>query len=219
MSSDNETRMIFSNNIKRYAAERHLQQTDIANICKVSTSAVNSWFLGQKIPRMDKIKMLADFFGISVSDLVEKRLDPKEAIKQQLPPNCFPIAKRKYPLLGKIACGQPIFAEEDRESYIMSGMDIDADFCLQASGDSMIGARIMDGDIVFIRSQSMVDNGEIAAVIIDDEATLKRVYYTPGEKIILMSENPKYPPLVYIGEELDTIHILGKAVAFQSDVK
>ena len=83
----------------------------------------------------------------------------------------------------------------------------------------MIGARIYDGDIVFIRSQSTVDNGEIAAVIINDEATLKRVYYYPNEeKLILSPENPRYAPLVYIRDELESIKILGKAVAFQSTV-
>ena len=83
----------------------------------------------------------------------------------------------------------------------------------------MINARIMDGDIVFIREQSMVDDGEIAAVVIEDEATLKRVYYYREEnKLVLQAENPKYRPLVYSGAELDTIRILGKAVAFQSDL-
>ena len=83
----------------------------------------------------------------------------------------------------------------------------------------MTGARIHDGDIVFIRQQSMVDNGNIAAVVINDEATLKRVYYYPDEgKLILSPENPKYAPMVYIGHELENIKILGKAVAFQSSV-
>jgi repressor LexA len=96
---------------------------------------------------------------------------------------------------------------------------LDADFCLRAHGDSMIGARIYDGDIVFIRSQNSVDNGEIAAVIINDEATLKRVYFYPDEeKLILTPENPRYAPLVYLGGELENIKILGKAIAFQSAV-
>lgn len=131
----------------------------------------------------------------------------------------MPIKKQKIRLLGEIACGEPIFCDEDRESYVEVGTDIRADFCLRAKGDSMINARIMDGDIVFIREQSMVDDGEIAAVVIEDEATLKRVYYYREEnKLVLQAENPKYRPLVYSGEELDTIRILGKAVAFQSDL-
>lgn len=123
------------------------------------------------------------------------------------------IQKKKFPLLGEIACGEPIYADEDKESYVMADMDIDADFCLTAKGDSMINAVIYDGDIVFIKSQPIVENGEIAAVIIEDEATLKRVYYYPElNKIILQPENPKYKPFVYTNEELEQIRILGKAV-------
>ena len=96
---------------------------------------------------------------------------------------------------------------------------IDADFCLLCRGDSMIGARIRDGDIVYIRSQSEVDNGQIAAVVIGDEATLKRVYYYPEKgQLTLQAENPQYEPLVYLGEELDEIRIAGLAVAFLSAV-
>ena len=134
--------------------------------------------------------------------------------------NVFPIKTHKIPLLGDIACGEPIFASEDKESYVLAGTDIRADFCLRACGDSMINARIYDGDIVFIREQPMVEKGEIAAVIINDEATLKRVYYYPEQnKIILNPENPAYEPFVYVGEELNSIRILGKAIAFQSDVR
>ena len=127
------------------------------------------------------------------------------------------IQKKKFPLLGEIACGEPIYADEDKESYVMADMDIDADFCLTAKGDSMINARIYDGDIVFIKKMPIVDNGAIAAVIIDDEATLKRVYYYPEKnKLVLQAENSMYEPFVYVGEELEQIRILGKAVYFMS---
>jgi repressor LexA len=130
------------------------------------------------------------------------------------------IPVKRLPILGRIACGEPILASEDRAGYVLADGNIDADFVLRASGDSMTGARIYDGDLVFIRSQSAVDNGEIAAVIISDEATLKRVYYYPEEeKLILSPENPKYAPLVYIKNELSEVKILGKAIAFQSVVR
>ena len=129
------------------------------------------------------------------------------------------IEQKRLPLLGRIACGTPIYATSEYGSFCTPGGDIDADFCLAASGDSMIGARIFDGDIVFIRAQETVENGEIAAVIIGDEATLKRVYFYPEKnKLVLSPENPKYEPLVYIGEELNTVKILGKAVAYQSRI-
>ena len=131
--------------------------------------------------------------------------------------NISAVSVKKLPMLGSIACGEPIYAEEEHESFVSTTSALDADFCLRACGDSMTGARIFDGDIVFIRAQDSVDNGQIAAVIINDEATLKRVYFYPEEgKLILSPENPKYPPLVYIGEELNGIKIIGKAVAFQS---
>jgi len=136
--------------------------------------------------------------------------------------NIHPIELKRFPLLGEIACGIPTYANEDRESYVMAGTDIDADFCLKAKGDSMINARIYDGDIVFIRKQDIVNNGEIAAVVVnnDSEATLKRFfYYRERATLILRSENPAYEDLIFQNEELNEVHILGKAIAFQSDIK
>lgn len=132
----------------------------------------------------------------------------------------MPVATKRFPVLGDIACGKPIMANEEKELYVEAGTTIDADFCLRAKGDSMIGARIYDGDIVFIRKQEMVDNGDIAAVIIEDEASLKRVNYFPEKNLlILKAENAKYEDMVYTGEELNHIRILGRAVAFQSDIR
>lgn len=133
--------------------------------------------------------------------------------------NVFPLQRTRIPRLGEIACGEPSFCNEDRESYVMAGADVRADFCLKARGDSMTGARIMDGDIVFIRKDAELVNGGIYAVVIDDEATLKRVYYDEGaQELRLLAENPKYPTMVYSGERLAHVHVLGKAIAFQSDV-
>ena len=97
---------------------------------------------------------------------------------------------------------------------------IDADFYLIMKGESMINARIMDGDIVFIRQQPEVENGEIAAVAIDDEATLKRFYRDEETgTITLVAENPAYAPMVFTAENQKNVYILGKAIAFQSDVR
>lgn len=129
------------------------------------------------------------------------------------------LQKRNIPILGEIACGQPIVATEEHESYIGADDGMQVDYCLRAHGNSMTGARIYDGDLVFIRKQDTVENGEIAAVIINDEATLKRVYYYPNEqKLVLSPENPHYAPLVYVNEELSDVRIIGKAIAFQSAI-
>lgn len=131
-------------------------------------------------------------------------------------PGINPIPKTyKRPRLGTIACGEPILAEENIETYVDIPDNIKCDFTLVCKGDSMINARINDGDIVYIKQQSQVDNGEIAAVLIDNEATLKRVYIYE-DKVVLQPENTKYPPFVYTKEEMNNIRILGKAVGFTS---
>ncbi|MBF1340763.1 MAG: XRE family transcriptional regulator, partial [Mogibacterium diversum] len=130
-----------------------------------------------------------------------------------------PIDIHKIPLLGSVACGEPIFASEDRELYVEVGTNIKADYCLTAKGDSMINARINDGDIVFIQRTDSINNGEIGVVLIDNDVTLKRIYYYPNDnKLILQAENSKYEPMVYLNNELDKIRIIGKAIAFQSDI-
>ena len=131
--------------------------------------------------------------------------------------NLFPIEKKRFPLLGDKACENPLLSEE---GGIYIGTPGPPGLRLRTRGDSMIGARIYDGDIVFIQQADMVDDGEIAAVVIEDEATLKRVnYYPEKDLLILKAENSKYEDLIYTGEELNHIRILGRAVAFQSDIK
>lgn len=119
------------------------------------------------------------------------------------------------PILGTIACGEPILAEENIEGYFNMEKDLKADFCLYCKGDSMINARIYDGDLVFIKKQPDVEDGEIAAVLIDNEATLKRVYKVPG-RIILRAENPTFKPIELKEEDMKDIRIIGKAVGFCS---
>lgn len=130
-----------------------------------------------------------------------------------------PVKLKKFRMLGEISCGEPIFSEEDYDSYIDASANIEADYCLTAKGESMIGARINDGDVVFIKQQPIVNNGEIAAVAIGDEYTLKYWYYYPEkQKLVLTPANPAYEPLVYTGSELDGIYCLGKAVCFMSNL-
>lgn len=202
---------MLTENLKTHRKKLGLSQAEMAKKLIMSQQGYAKYETGTASPNPETLAKIAEIFNCDMEDLTGKTEKP---IK-----NIFSIKKKKLPLLGEIACGQPIFANEDRESYVMAGTDINADFCLKAKGDSMIGARILDGDIVFIKQAPIVNNGEIAAVIIGEEATLKRVYFYPKkQKLILQAENPKYEPLVYIGEELNEIRILGKAVAFQSDI-
>ena len=213
--------MSLHDDIKQRRIELGLTMADVAQSVGVSEATISRWESGD-IANMkrDKIVSLAKALHVSPSFIMGwDEPETEDIVSSNKYNNVFPIKTHKIPLLGDIACGEPIFASEDKESYVLAGTDIRADFCLRACGDSMINARIYDGDIVFIREQPMVEKGEIAAVIINDEATLKRVYYYPEQnKIILNPENPAYEPFVYVGEELNSIRILGKTIAFQSDV-
>ena len=213
--SDEAQKRIFSKNLRRLLEESGKTQKELAEAIGESQQVVNTRAIGRSIPRMGRVQKLADFFRVEKSVLVDEW--PEPGIPQL--PNVFPISKKRIPLLGEIACGEPIFCNEDRESYIAAGTDVRADFCLKARGDSMTGARIMDGDVVFIQKDTELVNGGIYAVEIDGEATLKRVYYDEAaQELRLLAENPKYPTMVYNGERLAHVHVLGKAIAFQSDV-
>ena len=207
---------MLANNLKRLRKEKKLTLEDIARLLGTSKQTIHRYENGiiTNVPP-DKVQALAGLLEVTPAELMGWE-------KQSALPfvkGILPISTKKLPILGEIACGEPIYAAEEHESFASADDKLDADFCLRAHGDSMTGARIYDGDIVFIRSQNAVDNGEIAAVIIDEEATLKRVYFYPDQqKLILTPENPKYAPLVYVGGELENIKIIGKAVAFQSSV-
>lgn len=168
-------------------------------------------------PSFEMYKNVAKTIGMDVDALI-RTVEGKISLGFSAP-NIIPMPEmRKIPLLGSIACGAPILADEHIEGEVDIPSHVHADFALVCKGDSMINARIFDGDIVYIRQQDMVESGEIAAVLIDNEATLKRVKLLP-DRIILSPENPLYDPLVFRGEEMNNVRILGKAVAFTSTVR
>lgn len=215
--------MTIGQKIKLKREELGLSQEELATLLGYkSRSSINKVEMGINDITQSKVVSFAKVLKTTPAYLMGWEDDSNETkvidLSEQYD-NISPIHLKKFRMLGEIACGEPIWADEDRESYVMADMDIKADFCLTAKGDSMINARINSGDIVFIRQQEIVENGEIAAVIIDNEATLKRwYYYREQNKLMLVAENPKYPPLVYMNEELDSIHCLGKAVYFTSKI-
>lgn len=210
--------MTIGERIKQRRLELGLSADQVAEKLNVDRTTIFRYERGaiSKVPT-ETLAKLAQILFTSPTYLMGLSDEADKEIKID---NIYQIETKKFPMLGEIACGKPIYADEDRESYVQAGMGIKADFCLKCKGDSMINARILDGDIVFVHKQSAVNNGEIGVVIIENEATLKRIYYYPEQqKLVLQSENPKYEPLVYVGSELEQIYILGKAIAFQSDVR
>lgn len=185
----------------------------------VSKSALQRYANGstKKIP-IDVIQAIASAVNVSAAWIMgwEEKEESSDIFSI---PGIMPMPKmKKVPRLGTIACGEPIMAEENFEGYDNIPDFIDCDFSLTCKGDSMTNARIYDGDLVFIKLQPQVENGEIAAVMIDGETTLKRVYLE-NNQLILQPENSAYRPFVYVNEQINDVRILGKAVWFASKVK
>ena len=187
--------------------EKNYSYADLEKLTSYSRSTLQRYFTGntEKIP-LDLIEEIAPIFGVTAAYLA--------GWEDEIPayPGIMPVEKKRFPFLGEIACGEPIYADEEHNVWLESDSSIKADFCLRCKGDSMTGDNINDGDVVFIRKQDTVNNGEIACVIIDDEATLKHIYLSDNT-VSLVSSNLSYPPLVFKEDDCKTIKILGKAVA------
>lgn len=201
--------------LKILRKQKGLYQKDVANFLGVDRTTYVKYENGVSEPDNDTLVKLAELFNVSVDYLLGRETNDIYASI-----GAMPVKKIKLPVLGNVACGEPIYANEELDGYVYINEDIGADFCLHAHGDSMVNARIFDGDTLFVKKQDMVDDGEIAVVLIEDEATVKRVYYDrENNTITLMPENPAYKPMRYNGEELNNIRILGKVIARYSRVK
>lgn len=214
----------FSERFKLLRKERGLSQAALATELGFTKSSVNMYERGDREPGLESLETIADFFNVDMDYLLGKSdvqnrflyTPASDAESVALPDNILPMpVTYTVPLLGTIACGEPILAAENIEDNVEVPEHIHADFALRCKGDSMINARIHDGDIVYIRQQPAVNNGEIAAVLIGDEATLKRVYVYE-DHVVLQPEDPAYEPLVYFKDAMQTVRILGKAVGFTS---
>lgn len=207
------------NRMRELREEIGISMKEAARQLKMPYTTYVNYEKGFREPNSETLIDIADFFDTSIDYLLFKSNERRSSRDDTMPNNIIPMPEmRKIPLIGSIACGAPILADEHIEDYIDIPKHIHADFALSCKGDSMINARIFDGDIVYIRKQDTVENGEIAAVLIDDEATLKRVRLF-DDHISIEPENPIYRPIVYWGEEMNSVRIIGKAVAFTSCVR
>lgn len=237
--------------IKKYRSDNNLSMAEFASKSGLSKAYISlleknrNPKTGKEItPSIDVIKKVSDAIGKDFDEVFSSIESTTKIVIPKIPleifdtrkaeeafiknavnilENTFPLPKtKKVPLLGTIACGEPILATENIEAYVDVDSGVHADFALHCQGDSMINARIMDGDIVYIRKQDTVENGEIAAVLMDDctenNATLKRVYVSK-DKIRLCAENPNYQDMIFFEDDMNKVRIIGKAIAFLSTVK
>jgi repressor LexA len=209
---------MFGDALKQLRLESKLTQKELAHIIGVSESTIGMYERNQREPAFEVLEAIADYFNVDM-DYLTGRSSVRRSVSYSPIDNVITLPRMSsIPLIGTIACGEPILAEQNIEAMVDIPSHIRADFALRCKGNSMINARIFDGDIVYIRQQPTVDNGQIAAVLVNDEATLKRVRLFP-DHIVLEPENPQFRPLVYWENEMNSVRILGLAVAFTSMVR
>lgn len=207
---DVEYKEIFSKKLKHYMEANGKNQMDLMRDLKLSSSTVSSWCTGQKLPRMGKIQMLADYFGVNKSDLIEDK-----PASNDIPPNAIPYnPTHRIPILGRISAGLPLYAEQHIEGYTYTELNHGGEyFALRVHGDSMNALNINDGYLVIVRRQEYVDNGSVAVVLVgDDEATMKR-FYQDGDTVTLMpqSTNPEHMPQIYNLKDTP-VSVIGKVI-------
>ena len=210
----------FASRLSQALETRGMKAADLSKKTKVAEGTISCYINGRYEAKQNRVQVFAEALDVNPAWLMGYDV-PMEAERSQPAPAPRPIPKgfepmpkmKKIPLVGSIACGTPILAQQNIEKIVDVPENIRCDFSLICHGDSMEGAGIHDRDVVYIRIQPEVENGEIAAVRIGEEATLKRVYYQNGT-LTLMPANAAYAPMVYTGSQLEEVHIEGKAVGW-----
>lgn len=211
----------FASRLSQALEARGMKAADLSKKTKVAEGTISCYINGRYEAKQNRVQVFAEALNVNPAWLmgydVPMETESRHSVapaSRPIPPGFEPMPKmKKVPLIGAIACGDPITATENREGEIDVPEDIRCDFVLRCKGNSMIGAGIHDGDAVYIRIQPEVENGQIAAVRIGDEATLKRVYLHT-DYIELRPENPDYESIIRRREEMNDVHIEGKAVGY-----
>lgn len=195
--------MKFTNRLRQALEFRNMSQSELSRLSGIGKSAISQYLSGEYEAKQENIYLMSKPLNVNPAWLMGFDV-----------PMVGDEINRGIPILGTIAAGTPILAEENIEDYFVIDNRVNADFGLKVKGDSMINANIFDGDIVFIRQQPVLENGEIGAILLDDEATLKRFSKTENG-IILQAENPSMTdwPRIYTD---GNIRVLGKLVGVYS---
>ena len=198
--------------IKAARKAAHIGQAELGEAIGIGKSSISEWESGKRSPDIDKVKDIAKVLNVTPTYLMGWK---EEDVPDQrpLPAGLLPVVKRRIPIIGHVAAGVPIMAEREYEEYEDDTYGISCDYVLRVEGDSM-EPRVLDGDVVYVRQQPDVDDGQIAVVGVDDSVTLKVVYHLPNG-LQLVSLNPKYKPMIYTQSNTDYLAIIGLAVAYK----
>lgn len=206
----------FAERLEKALDIRNMKPAELAKALNIADATISNYRSGKYEPKQKRLEQISNILNVSIPWLMGADVPMERGNLISFSP--MP-STNKVPRLGRISCGDPIMSEENFDGFDEVPAYIHCDFSLICEGDSMTGARINDGDIVYIKQQSIIDNGQIAAILVDgSEKLLKRVYLTENS-ITLQAENPAYPPRIFIGEEMNRVSIIGRAVAFTSIVR
>lgn len=210
--------MSLANNIRYLRKKQGWSQDFLAEqLGYKSYTTIQKWESGVSEPPLKKAHAIAELFHVDIDDLTKNDFERSDNAPHEIPPGFDPLPPvSTVPIVGSIACGVPITAEQNIEGYATVPERWKADFVLICKGDSM-EPKIKNGDVVAIRKQSAVENGQIAAVLINDEATLKKVYQYP-ERLELRPLNPDYESIVLYADEMNSAVIEGRAVGICRDI-
>ncbi len=203
-------KVAFGNRLRAVMKENGDTIYSLAQHLGLRPSTVSRYNNGQYVPKAPTLEMICRLYKISPNWLMGEDV-PKTPVAAS-------TSGRSIPILGEVAAGFPIWAEQNYDGHVVVDDDEHVDFALRVRGDSMTGARIYNGDLVYVRRTPEVENGEIAVVLVDGEATVKRVFYHP-DKLVLRPENDAYPDMVYRKEEAHSLSILGKVLFVKGRVE
>lgn len=199
--------------LRETMAQKDISGAELARRSGIRASSISDYLTGKYAPKQDKIDLMAQALGVSPAWLMgydNAKNTPSLPHRAQL---------KKVPMVGYAAAGRPLENLNQDVFYVDVENKYDVDFCITVSGDSMIGANIFDGDIIFIKKTSEVANGRIACVQIGREKVCLKRFYKNGDMVTLVSENPRYPPMVFTKDNCESLQILGLAVIKQSEIK
>ena len=210
MSTQLGNKKIMAKNIQYYMDLYNKTRNDICQDLGIKYTTFTDWIKANTYPRIDKIELIANYFNIEKSDLIEEHNKESVQSDRPLPSNIILPSAHKLPIMGTICAGDGVVCEDDYQGTFIVDIDVKADYCLRVHGDSMIGANIYDGDIVFIsKSYDFVQDQIYAIERLDyNEASLKRVTQD-GDTLILNPCNPEYHAMVTDYEE---VRIIGRCV-------
>lgn len=203
----------FQHRFSELLSRSALNDSAVAEALGVSKQTVSAWKSGDRTPKRPTVITIASYFNVSVPWLLGVSDDDQAGFTRPLPASLRPVQslhRQRVPLIGRVAAGKPIMAETDYESYVDT--PVECDCALEVEGDSMV-PTYLPGDILYIRHQPDVADGQIAVVLIDDRAAIKHVYHDP-DGLTLISDNPAYPPMRVSGKDHDYIAVYGVPMGF-----